>query len=708
MKNINTRGIIVFSLLLCMPAITVHAQTHYKQLVYPALGEIVMPEATTITLNNGMKVILVEDHELPFISMRAEFFAGSCWADPDDKVGLSRLTGQVMRTGGSVNKSGDEIDEELEAIAASVETWIDEVYGGASLSTLKDHFDQVSGILADILLNPAFPEEKIELAKVEARSEISRRNDDVNDVAEREFDQLIYKNSKLARDEEYTTINAIIRDDLIACHKKWVRPNGMALAVWGDFKTKNMIKKIESLFKNWKPVEIPDVAKSIEVPYDYEYKVNLIPKTDVNQSNIYVGHIGGTKNMENYAALVMMNEVLSGGFSSRLFSRVRSDQGLSYAVYGGYGTQYFHPGVFYVHSKTQSGRTIEAVRSLMTEIRNMVEEPVTDEELKVAKEGWLNSYVFNFDSIDKTARRLARLAYNNYPADFLQQIRKQVESVTAEDITAVAGELLKPDKVQILVVGNPAEFEEPLSVLGEVNEIDISIPQPTEKVPEASDEAVEKGKALVMNMAEKMGGFKKINDIRSLETKFQMVQVSPMGEMQMEGSSTMVFPDKVHMNLSTPMGEMQMTMAGENAWMTVPQQGTMPAPAPVKEQLKDMIIRDLAYVIKNLDIHDIQFVGETTVKENPAFELLISRGDSHFYLYLDKETLLPLSEKYMAVTQQGPMEIITYISDYRDVGGIQTAHKTESYSGEEKVASVTLSEVILNGDVDMSLFEKAE
>lgn len=708
MKKINTRGFVVFSILLCMLAVMVHAQTYYKDLKYPPVGEIVMPEATTVTLDNGIKVILIEDHELPFISMRAEFFAGSYWADPDNKVGLSRLTGQIMRTGGSVNMPGDQVDEELEAIAASVETWIDEVYGGASLTTLKDHFDKVSGILADILLNPAFPEDKIELAKVEARSGISRRNDDVNDIAEREFNQLIYGNSNLSRDEEYATIDAITRDDLIACHNKWVRPNGMALAVWGDFKTKNMIKKIKSLFGDWKPVEIPDVEKSITVPYDYKYTVNLIPKTDVNQSNIYVGHIGGTKKIKNYAALLMMNQVLSGGFSSRLFSRVRSDQGLAYAVYGGYGTNYFHPGVFYVHSKTQSGRTVEAVRSLMKEVRLMVEEPVTDEELKVAKDGWLNSYVFNFDSNDKTARRLAQYAYNDYPADFLQQVRKNVEAVTKEDVSAVAKELLKPDKVQILVVGNPAEFDEPLSALGEVNEIDITIPQPGEELPEASDEAAQKGKNLLLEMAEKMGGMDKLKSVKSVQGKLHIVQISPMGEMAMDGSNTVVFPDKVHMTLSTPMGEVEMTMAGDNAWMTVPQQGTVPAPAQVKDQLKEMITRDMAYILRNLDLHDVQYIGETTVKEKPAFELLISRDDSHFYLDLDKESLLPVAERYTAVTQQGPVEITSYISDYKKVNGIQTAHSVESFNKDEKVAAVTMTDVVLNGDVDMTVFDKAE
>jgi len=474
------------------------SQKYYKDLTYPPLGTIEMPEATTVSLKNGMQLILIEDHELPFIRMQAEFFAGSFWGDPDDKIGLASMTGEVMRSGGSIQMSGDEIDEALEAIAATVEIWIDQVDGGASVSTLKDHFDKVAGIFADILRNPAFPEDKIELAKVQAKSAISRRNDDPGEIARREFYKIIYKNCALYRDEAYHTIDAITRDDLVSFYKKWVRPNGMIIGIWGDFKTRAMIHKLKDLFEDWQPVSDP-IPKQVNVPYEYEYSVNLVEKTDVNQSNIYIGHLGGTKKIgpnnqsEDYAALLMMNQILSGGFSSRLFSNVRSDQGLAYAVYGGYGTHYSYPGVFYTHSRTQSGRTVEAIRAMLKEIRLITETLVTDEELSRAKEGWLNSYVFNFNQVGKIANRLLQYTYHGYPDNFLQQIRKDVENVTREDVLRVAQTYLEPDQVHILVVGNSSDFDAPLSELGDVNTIDITIPAPVEETINASDANAEKG-----------------------------------------------------------------------------------------------------------------------------------------------------------------------------------------------------------------------
>lgn len=679
-------------------------QKHYKDLHYPEVGQLKMPEYDVVTLDNGMKVILIEDHELPFIKMRAELYAGSVWGEPDDKVGLGSITGQVMRTGGSENIAGDQVDEELESIAASVETWISDVWGGASVSTLKDHFDKVAGIFADIMMHPAFPEDKIELAKVQARSGISRRNDDVSEIAEREFNQLIYANSAFWRDEEYATIDAITRDDLIAFHKKWVRPNGMVLGVWGDFNKKEMKKKIATLFKDWKPVGESKIIPP-KVDYQLAYGVNFVEKKDVNQSNIYIGHIGGQKDNPDYPALIMMNEVLSGGFSSRLFSRVRSDQGLAYAVYGAYGTNFFHPGAFFMYSGTKSERTVEAVRSMLKEMRLMSEELVGEEELHLAKEGWLNSYVFNFDSMDKIAQRLVQYAYNGYPMDFLQKTRDGVEQVTREDILRAAKKYLHPDEVQVLVVGNPDDFDEPLSVLGEVNTIDIAIPAPKAEMPEATTEGAAKGKAFIAKMAEKIGGMDKVLSVRNSRAKAKMTQVTPMGSMEMEGVRTLVLPDKLHLALNTPQGAVNIVLAGDEAWMETPQ-GKMPAPDIIKNNLKAEIFHDPIALLQLLDDVTVQYVGEGTFNETATDELVVAMGDESYHLYLDKVTGLPAGIKYNTIGQQGPAEIEEFYSDYRDAGGIKSAFKAVAMQDGEKASESEMSEMSFNVEPDMSLFEK--
>lgn len=471
------RVFILLTVLLCCIAssCTQDVTRQYKSLKYPGLGDIEMPDVQKVTLANGMRLFLVEDHELPLISVSARIRTGSIY-EPADKIGLAAITGTVMRTGGTTTKTGDELDEQLERIAASVETGIGLDSGSASMSVLKEDVDTGLSILADVLMNPAFSEDKILLAKIQHRSAIARRNDNVRAIAFREFDKLIYgPESIYARHTEYATIESITRDDLVAFHKRYFKPNNVMLGVLGDFDTKQMIQKIEKAFEKWEKADIrfPQVP---EVQYEFRPTVNVVRKDDINQSNIYLGHIGGLMNDPDYFALVVMNRILGGGFTGRLFKNIRSREGLAYSVFGLYSSNYDFPGVFYVGCQTKSESTVYAIRAMIEEVKKMTESEVTDEELALAKESYLNSFVFNFDTKGEILARLMVYEYYGYPPDFLQKAKAKIEKVTKADVLRVARKNLKPDKMQILAVGRPQDFDEPPSVFGAVREIDIAIP----------------------------------------------------------------------------------------------------------------------------------------------------------------------------------------------------------------------------------------
>ena len=453
------------------------AQTPYQDLKYPILNDIRVPEVEQVTLSNGMKLFVLEDHELPLIHLSARIRVGSIDESPE-KVGLASLTGTVMRTGGTHSRTGEEIDEELERIAASVETGIGLNSGSASMSVLTKDLGTGLAILADILMNPAFPEEMIQLGKLRQRSAISRRNDSVNRLASREFGKLIYgADSPYARSAEYATIDSITREDLISFHQRFFYPNNMMLAVWGDFQTPDMIQKIEGAFAGWEKREL-QVSLPPEVNYEFRKTVNLIQKDDVNQTNIYMGHIGGLRNDPDYFALVLMNRILGSGFTSRLFKEVRSRQGLAYSVFGYYSANFDHEGIFYIGCQTKSETTVQAIRALTAEVEKMAASEVSDEELELARESYLNAFVFNFDSKGEIVNRLMTYAYFGYPLDFLEKAKEKIEKVTKSDILRVVRKHLHPDKMQILAVGRSQDFDEPLSVLGPVNQMDITIPGP--------------------------------------------------------------------------------------------------------------------------------------------------------------------------------------------------------------------------------------
>jgi len=440
--------------------------------VFGPLNPIKMPKVEKAELPNGLKLFLVEDPEYPTIDLWAMVRTGSV-LEPAAKVGLASITGQVLRTGGTQTKAGDQIDKELDTLAATVSTGIGQTSGSISVSVLKEDFDKALGILADILTEPAFPEDKINLAKLQQRTAISRRNDNISAITSREFSKLIYgKDSPYAWHTEYATLDAITRQDMIDFYNAYLHPNNTYMAVWGDFKSADMINKLKAALGKWKK-GAPSTQPWPKVGYDYKYTVNFIDKPDVNQSDIRLGHIGGLMNNPDYAALSIMNFILS---FERMFKRIRTDEGLAYSVWGDYGASYIYPGTFSCGAQTKSQSTVYAIDIMLKELKKITEQEVSDEELAKAKDGYLNSYVFNFESKSQIVNRLMTYAYYGYPLDFSEKLKAGVEKATKADVLRVAKKYLQPDKVQILVVGKKEDFDKPLSSLGSVNVINIAIP----------------------------------------------------------------------------------------------------------------------------------------------------------------------------------------------------------------------------------------
>ncbi|MGD9344381.1 MAG: pitrilysin family protein [Candidatus Aminicenantes bacterium] len=464
-------GTFVLLLAMCVPS-AVAQKSPKDTFEFPPLNPIEMPTIETVKLANGLRVFLVEDHDFPTIDIRAVVRIGSVF-ESAQKIGLAGIAGTVLRSGGTNSRSGDEIDRELESLAATIETYIGQNSGGFMASMLKEDVDRVLSILTDILVNPAFREDKIDLAKIQRRSGISRRNDEVSEIARREFWKLIYgPTSPYARHAEYTTIDAISREDIIRFYERGFYPNNAIMTVWGDFVIDEMVEKLKDTLGTWHE-GTSDIPAQPKVDYEYKYTVNLIDKPDVNQSNISLGHIGGLMSNPDYPALSVMNNILSW---ERMFKKIRTDEGLAYSVWGTYGASFRYPGVFSCAAQTKSESTVYAIELMREEVRRITREEVSDDELTRAKERYLNTYVFNFDSKAKIVNRLMTYSYNDYPLDFMETIKTGVEKVTKADVLRVAKKYLRPDKVQILVIGNKKAFDKPLSSLGEVNVIDITIP----------------------------------------------------------------------------------------------------------------------------------------------------------------------------------------------------------------------------------------
>jgi len=662
----------------------------YKQLKFPPLKQVQVPEPVTFTLPNGMKVFLLENHELPLVSGSALVRTGNLF-DPNDKRGLADFTGRIMRSGGTAKKTGDEIDTELENMAASVESQIGESSGGVSFSCLKENSGKVLAIFKDVLTSPEFRQDKLDFAVQQQRSNISRRNDDPGGIAQREFANTVFgKDTPYGWSIEYEHIDRVTRADLQAFYNRYFFPANIKLSVYGDFNAAEMRTQLEQLFADW-------TVKQPPVPAFPAYKkqtpkgVFFAERDDVTQTFFEIGHIGGLLKDNDYAALQVAGTILGSGFSSRLMTTVRTKLGYAYSIGGGWGAGFDSPGVFQISGSTKSSTTVDTIRVVREEVEKLRSQPVTDEELQTAKESTRNSFVFNFDRPSKTLSRLVTYEYFGYPKDFMFQYQQAVAKVTKADVLRVSKTHFQPENFTIVAVGNPKEFGKPLEDLKlPVQKIDLTIPEPAKKAAAAtaaSGESLAKGKELVDKAIQAMGGTAVAN-VKSYDVDRDMELQNGAAVMKVAQTMRMVYPNHLRQDQKLPFGKIVVYSDTKTGWMIGPQ-GPMPMQAAVIEQVKGELFRSPFLLLTPLPGKKFNAVSADTV------EIADSAGNTA-KLTLSAEGL-PQKLTYMTTAITGGASEVTEIySDWREVSGIRLPFKVLIEQGGKKYAEAKVGAYRLN------------
>lgn len=433
------------------------------------------PEPERVVLDNGMVLYLLEDHELPLVSITATMRTGS-WLDPTDKIGLAGMTGAVMRTGGGGGLSAEQVDAELEQFAADVSIGIGRQSGSASLDVLSKDVNRGLEIFAGLIRTPAFDPARVELVKLQAIEGIRRRQDNPGSIVGREFAKMLYGAAHpSARESSLDSVTRITRDDLVTFHHNTIHPNGMILGVTGDFKRDEMVASLRKVFGNWEKGTVPEL-RIVDVPEaELSRPVVRFVGKETSQTHLRVGHLSIKENDPDYVALAIANDILGGSsFRSRLFNDVRTKRGLAYSVGSRLNTGMHDQGVWLMRAETKLTSTQEVIERFVANIQRIRAEPVTDAELAEAKEAYVNSFVFSFASPSAIVSRLIELEYDGLPKDFLQQLRAKVVRLTKEDILAAAKKHLRPDQLKIVAVGSGEALPKALSTFGEVKEITLS------------------------------------------------------------------------------------------------------------------------------------------------------------------------------------------------------------------------------------------
>lgn len=673
----------------------------WKEIKKPALRPFKIQQPTRIALPNGAVIFLLEDRELPLVNGYIVVRGGS-GEEPAAKIGLVDVFGEVWRTGGTKSKTGDQLDDYLEMRAARVETGGDVDSTTISWNSLKGDFDDTFAVVVDLIRSPEFREDKIGIAKSQMNTVIARRNDDPMGIATREATRLGYgKDSPYARIAEYDTVNAVTRADLVAWHKQYVHPNNMIVGVVGDFDAKAMEQKLRKALGS-----LPKGPKAAAPKFEASPAkpgVYFIQKDDVTQSNIRMVHGGVRKDDPDYYAIQVMNEVFGGGFSARLFSNIRTKKGLAYNVGGGVGSQYDHPGLFTLSMSTKSESTVASVDALLEEIDKMQKEPISEDELRRAKDSILNSFIFQYDSKQKVLNQQLLLDYFGYPKDFLEKYQKAVESVTAEQVSAAAKKHIRKGELALLVVGKESELGTPLSKFGPVTPIDVTIPDPGASKQTAPAAGSAEGKALMKLAADAMGGAAKLATVKSYRMVSTLNVKGPMGDMALDADETTVFPDKQRQVMKTPMGEMAMVVTADSGFMSMG--GKMQdLPGSQKKGMLDSIRDTPMWLGSKVDDPAYTFAvsGETKVGEIDTKILDISGEGIRVQWCIDPKTGDLL--RTIKSTPQGEQTVD--FSDFRDVSGIRLPFKGMIKVGGEDSGLFQVKSFELNPQVDDAVFQK--
>jgi len=384
------------------------------------------------------------------LTIRTGSFTAPAQANP----GVAGLTGSQLRSGGTASLTPSDFDEELDFLAANVGSRIGSTSGSANMNCLTKDVEQCLGLFFEMLREPRFDAERLDLAKSQGRQGMERRNDSTTGIERREWSRLLYgtehfSTQALTADQ----LEAITTEGLAAFHEFAVHSGNFIFAVSGDVEPDAIVASLNSYLADW-----PMGAPAGEVPepaFEPQPGLYLVHKDDVNQGRVSLGHLGARLGNPDRYALQIMNDILGGGgFTSRIMSRVRSDEGLAYSAGTGFNFGVHYEGSFRAFFQSRSETVARATAIVLEEIERIRNEPVSDEELATAKASFIESFTRNFASAGQIAGLFASFELQGRDFDYLNTYRDNMAAVTAADVTRVAREYLHPDRLVILAVGN--------------------------------------------------------------------------------------------------------------------------------------------------------------------------------------------------------------------------------------------------------------
>ena len=430
-------------------------QENFRNQMPPPLQPrpISIPTPRETTLSNGLTLVVVEDQRLPLVSYRLAFRVGGAF-DPPALPGLIDLLAGLLPEG-TAGRTSKEIADEVARMGASLSAGATSDYTIVAASALAQFNDPILGLVAEVILEPSFPENEVELAKQNTKESLRQQRAQPSFLASEMVSRVMFGEhpySVVAPTPE--SIDRSSREEFVKFHRARLTPNNAVFIVVGDVRYENILKRVESLFSTWERGE--EVVANFPAPPVRTSKVAyLVDRPGSAQSNIVIANSGITRTSPDYFPLMLMHTVLGATASARLFMNLREDKGYTYGAYSNLDARR-SAGTFRAMAEVRTPVTGDSLKEFFYELDRIRKEPVSEKEIADAKAYLTGVFPIRLETQEGLTDQLVQIKMLNLPDNYLQTYRDRVQGVTIPDIQRVAEKYVKPDEAALVVVGDGA------------------------------------------------------------------------------------------------------------------------------------------------------------------------------------------------------------------------------------------------------------
>src|SRR6185503_19511644 len=450
------------ALVISLANIAALAQQKIDRTVVPPAGPtpvLRVPTWTKTQLANGATLIVSERHNLPLVSFTITFLGGSNQFEASAKRGVAAMTASMLSEG-TTTKTGDQISDALQLLGTGISNGVGGEEGTVSFVSTKKNFDATLGILADMMLNSTFPAEALERLRGRTLVNLTQAKDQPVVVGAQVFNKILYGEAHpYGQRATETSVKAITRDDVVAFAKSYYQPGRAIITVVGDITPAQAKTAVEKGLAAWSKGGDKPSFDYPKLPELQPAKIYFVDKPGSAQSVVNIGLPGPPRKTPDYFALQVLNTILGGQFQSRLNANLREQKGYSYGVNSGFGFGK-GPGAFRAGGSIVKDKTDLALIEFMKELKGVEGAiPVTDDELKTAKDNMTQSLPARFASVTAISNSITSLAVQGLPDDYYQTYAKNIAAVTKDDLLRVAKQYIDLSHIAIVIVGDRSEVE---------------------------------------------------------------------------------------------------------------------------------------------------------------------------------------------------------------------------------------------------------